>query len=149
MAWIKKHLILLISAVVSLGILGFAVFFVQQKKADDEQVTANLDDAAQKFRDLLARKVHPGNEKKDNIKADKEDVVKLRSFMDEMREYLRGPQMATNLNNQIFRAQLDTSLAELRRQAEDAGVTLPNTNFWFTFTQYKTTVDFKNETGGL
>jgi hypothetical protein len=28
-------------------------------------------------------------------------------------------------------------------------VALPNTNFWFTFTQYKTTVDFKNETAGL
>jgi hypothetical protein len=44
---------------------------------------------------------------------------------------------------------LDTSMAEMRRQADEAGVTLPNTNFWFTFTQYKSTVDFKNETGGL
>jgi hypothetical protein len=67
MAWIKKHLVLLIVAVVSLAILSYAVFFVQQKKAEDEQVTANLDDAAQKFKTLLERKVHPGNEKVDNI----------------------------------------------------------------------------------
>jgi hypothetical protein len=149
MAWIKKHLVLLIVAVVSLAILGYAAFFVQQKKAEDDAVTANLDEAAQKFKTLLERKVHPGNEKVDNIKTAKEELVKVRSFMDEMREYLRGPKMATNLNNQIFRAQLDTSIAELRRQAEEAGVTLPNTNFWFTFTSYKSTVDFKNDAPGL
>jgi hypothetical protein len=149
MAWIKKHLALLIAAVVSLAVLGFAIFFVQQKKTADEEVTASLDDAASKFKDLLSRKQHPGNEKVNNIQIAKEELVKMRSFMDEMREYLRGPQMVTNLNNQKFRAQLDTSIAELRRQADEAGVTLPNTNFWFTFTQYKTTVDFKNETAGL
>ena len=58
----------------------------------------------------------------------------MRSFMDEMRDYLKGPEMSTNINNQVFRAQLDTSIAELRRQAELAGVALPSTNFWFTFT---------------
>src|SRR5690349_16153289 len=104
MAWVKKHLTLLITVLVSLGILGYAVFFVQQKKAEDDQVNANLDDAAQKFKSLLERKVHPGNEKQDNIKAAKEELVKMRSFMDEMREYLRGPQLSTNLNNQTFRA---------------------------------------------
>jgi hypothetical protein len=149
MAWIKKHLVLLIAALVSLAILGAAVFFVQQKKSDDEQVTANLDDAAQKFKDLLSRKVHPGNDKIDNIKNAKEELAKMRSFMDEMREYLRGPQLATNLNNQIFRAQLDTSIAALRREAEESGVTLPTTNYWFTYNSYKTTVDFKNDAASL
>jgi hypothetical protein len=149
MAWIKKHLVLLIVALVSLGVLGYAVFFVQQKKTADEEVAAQLDDAAQKFHDLISRKVHPGNEKQDNIKAAKEELVKLRSFMDEMRDYLKGPQLSTNINNQVFRATLDTSIAELRREAEEAGVTLPNTNYWFTFNQYKTTVDFKNEAKGL
>jgi hypothetical protein len=149
MAWIKKNMFLLIAAVVSLAILGYAVFFVQQKKAADEEVTASLDDAAQKFRDLLSRKVHPGNEKDDNIKRAKEELVKMRAFMDDMREYLKGPQLSTNLNNQKFRAELDTSVAELRRQAEEAGIGLPNTNFWFTYTSYKTTVDFKSELSGL
>src|ERR1051325_10551415 len=134
MAWIKKNMFLLIAAVVSLAILGYAVFFVQQKKAADEEVTASLDDGAQKFRDLLSRKVHPGNEKDDNIKRAKDELVKMRTFMDDMREYLKGPQLSTNLNNQKFRAELDTSVAELRRQAEEAGVSLPNTNFWFTYT---------------
>jgi hypothetical protein len=152
MAWIKKNLVLLIAAVISLAVLGYAVFFVQEKKKADEEVTASLDDAANKFRDLLNRKVHPGKEgdpEKDNIKRAKDELVKMRSFMDEMREYLKGPQLGTNLNNQVFRAMLDTSIAQMRREADEAGVTLPNTNFWFTFTQYKSTVDFKDNTAGL
>jgi hypothetical protein len=149
MAWVKKHLVLLIVALVSLAILGFAVFFVQQKKADDEAVNANLDEAAQKFKDLLSRKVHPGNGKIDNIQNAKNELAKMRSFMDEMREYLKGPQLATNLNNQIFRAQLDTTIAELRRQTELAGVALPSSNYWFTYNTYKSTVDFKNDAPSL
>ncbi|HUS33873.1 MAG TPA: Amuc_1100 family pilus-like protein [Verrucomicrobiae bacterium] len=149
MAFIKKHLVLLIAAVVSLGVLAYAVIFVQQKKEADAAVSASVDEAAEQFRQLLQRKVHPGNEKVNNIEIAKQEVVKMRSFMDEMRDYLKGPQIATNLNNQMFRAKLDTTVAELRRQAEEAGVTLPNTNFWFTYGQYKTTVDFKNDAVGL
>jgi hypothetical protein len=149
MAWIKKNLGLLIAAVISLGALGYAVFFVQQKKQADQEVTTQLDEAAEKYKQLITRKVHPGNEKQDNIKAAKDELVKMRTFMDDMREYLKGPQLATNYNNQIFRAQLDTSVAQLRREAEEAGVTLPSTNFWFTFSAYRTTVDFKNDTVGL
>src|SRR5205085_3285582 len=129
--------------------LGYAVFFVQEKKKADQEVTGQLDEAAEKYKQLITRKVHPGNAKDDNIQRAKDELVKMRTFMDDMREYLKGPQLATNLNNQMFRAQLDTSIAEMRRQADEAGVALPNTNFWFTFTQYKTTVDFKNETVGL
>lgn len=149
MAFIKKHLVLLIAAVVSLAVLGYAVFFVQQKKEADAAVSVEVDEAAEQFRNLLQRKVHPGNEKINNIEIAKGEVVKMRSFMEEMREYLKGPQIATNLNNQMFRAKLDTTIAELRRQADEAGVTLPNTNFWFTYGQYKTTVDFKNDAPGL
>jgi hypothetical protein len=149
MAWVKKNLFLLIAAVISLAALGYAVFFVQEKKKADEEVSTQLDEAAEKYKQLITRKVHPGNAKDDNIQRAKDEVVKMEKFMGEMRDFLKGPQIATNLNNQMFRAQLDTSIAQLRRQADEAGVTLPNTNFWFTFTQYKTTVDFKNETAGL
>ncbi|HEY6228845.1 MAG TPA: Amuc_1100 family pilus-like protein [Verrucomicrobiae bacterium] len=149
MAWIKKNLGLLIAAVISLGALGYAVFFVQQKKQADQDVTGQLNDAAEKYKSLITRKVHPGNAQTDNIQKAKDELVKMRAFMEDMREYLKGPQLATNYNNQIFRAQLDTSVAQLRREAEEAGVTLPNTNFWFTFTPYKSTVDFKNDAGPL
>ena len=52
MAWIKKHLVLLIVALVSLGVLGYAIFFVQQKKTSDEEVATQLDQAAETFKNL-------------------------------------------------------------------------------------------------
>src|SRR5688500_18299666 len=149
MAWVKKNLFSVIAGVVSLAVLGYAVFFVKQKKDADVEVTTQLDEAAERYKQLITRKVHPGNEKVNNIENSKEEIVKMRSFMDEMREYLKGPELVTNLNNQVFRAQLDSSMAALRRKADEAGVILPNTNYWFTFSQYKTTVDFKDHVKGL
>lgn len=149
MAWVKKNIVILIAAVISLAALGYAIFFVRGKMAADQEVAMNLDDAAQRFKDLLSRKVHPGNEKQNNIEAAKKEIDKMRSFAEEMREYLKGPELGTNLNNQVFRALLDTSVAELRRQAEVANVTLPNTNYWFTYNNYRTTVDFKNLEKGM
>jgi hypothetical protein len=150
MAWIKRNLFLLIAGVIALAALGYAVVFVGQKKDADAAVTASLDEAAEKYKQLLSRKVHPGSPgKTDNIKAATNEVVKIRDFAGQMREYIKGPTVATNLNNQIFRAMLDTSVTELRRQAEAAGVTLPNTNYWFTYTSYKSEIDFKDNLQGL
>ncbi len=149
MAWVKKNLVLVIAAVISLGALGYAIFFVKQKMDANTEVTTNLDEAANKFKDLLSRKQHPGNEKVDNIKAAKEEVVRIRAFSEEMKEYLKSPDTGTNTGNSVFRALLDTSLTELRREAMEAGVALPNTNYWFTFNSYKTTVDFKGDVPGL
>jgi hypothetical protein len=149
MPWVKKNLFILIAGVISLGLLGFAIFFVKGKMDHDAEVTAQLDDAANKFKDLIQRKNHPGTEKQDNIKAAKEELAKVRTFMDELREYIKGPEVATNMNNQQFRALLDTSLTQMRREAEESNVTLPSTNYWFTFSTYKTTVDFKGDVAGL
>src|SRR5262245_34679730 len=131
MAWVKKNLFILIAGVISLGLLGFAIFFVKGKMDHDAEVNAQLDEAANKFKDLVQRKNHPGTAKQDNIKAAKEELTRVQAFMAELREYIRGPEVATNMNNQQFRALLDTSLTQMRREAEEANVTLPNTNFWF------------------
>lgn len=149
MAWVKKNLVILIAAVISLAALGYAIFFVKQRMTADEEITAQLNDAAENYKRLLSRKIHPGNAKINNIERAKEELAKMKSFAGEMREYLKGPDLGTNLNNQVFRAQLDTSIAEFHRKAEEANVALPSTNFWFTFTSYKTTVDFKGDVAGL
>jgi hypothetical protein len=149
MAWVKKNLFILIAGLVSLGVLAYACFFVKQRMDADAEVSAQLDESATKFKNLLDRKWHPGDKKVDNIKEAKEQLAHVRSFTDEMREYIKGPTIGTNLNNREFRALLDTSLTQLRRDAEEAGVNLPTTNYWFTFSNYKTTVDFKNDVAGL
>jgi hypothetical protein len=149
MAWIKKNLFILIAGVISLAVLGYAVFFVKQKMDADAQVSAELDDSAQKFKSLLDRKWHPGDKKVDNIKEAKEQLQRVRKFTDEVREYIKGPQLSTNLNNREFRALLDNTMTSLRRDAEEAGMNLPTTNYWFTFSNYKTTVDFKGDVAGL
>jgi len=149
MPWVKKNLFILIAGVISLGLLGFAIFFVKGKMDKDAEITATLDESASKFKDLIQRKNHPGSEKVDNIKAAKEELVKVQSFMDELREYIKGPEIGTNMNNQQFRALLDTTLTQLRREADEANVQMPMTNYWFSFGSYKTTVDFRGDGPGL
>jgi hypothetical protein len=149
MAWVKKNLIFLIVALVSVGALVFAIFFVSGKMDADKEVLTSLDEAVEQYKALLSRKVHPGNEKVNNIENAKGQIVQMNNFMDEMKEYLKGPEAVTNLNNREFRAYLDTSIAQMRRMAEESGVIMPNTNYWFTFSQYRTTVDFKDNAPGL
>jgi len=149
MAWIKKNLIFLIASAISLGVLVFAIIFVNTKMDADKEVLTNLDEASQKYKDLLSRKVHPGNKKVDNIQRAKDQIVELASFSTDIKEYLKGPEPLANLNNREFRAQLDTGIAEMRRMAEESAVQLPNTNYWFTYSAYRTTVDFKDNAQGL
>ena len=115
----------------------------------DKEVLANLDEASQKYKDLLSRKVHPGNKKVDNIQKAKDQIAELGGFSTDVKEYLKGPEPLANLNNREFRAQLDTGIAEMRRMAEETAVQLPNTNYWFTYSAYRTTVDFKDNAQGL
>lgn len=148
MPWIKKNLGLVISGVVSIALLVYAVMFVRGKIEADKTVTEELDQAASQFQQLVSRKIHPGNEKINNIENAKKELDKLQTFLTNMQVYLTGPEIP-KLNSRDFRVLLETSLAKLREDADRAGVPLPTTNYWFTYSGYKTAIDFKGNEVGL
>lgn len=148
MAWIKKNLGLVISGVVSVALLVYAVMYVRKQIEADKTVTEELDQAANQFQTLLQRKVLPGNERNNNIERAKAELDKMQAFLTNMQVYLTGPEIP-KLNNRDFRVLLETSLARLQNDADRAGVPTPTTNYWFTFSDYKTAIDFRGDEVGL
>src|SRR6185295_20278650 len=101
-----------------------------------------LDQAASSFKEIVNRPVHPGNDKVNNIQLAKEEHKKMQDLLETMRERMAGPPLQKDLNSKEFRALLDNTVTEMRRDAERLGITLPNQgqDYWFTFLSQKTAV---------
>ena len=141
MAWIKRNLFLVVGGVIALALMGLAIFFLITKMQQDEAVTAALNDKTETFKGLVSRPVHPGTEKVDNISAAKEEEKRLNAFTAELRKKFDKP--STNkVSDKEFRFLLDTTVSELRRDAEKSGVNLPSKDYWFTFNTQKGQVAF-------
>jgi hypothetical protein len=150
MAWLKRNLGLVIGGVVALALLGLGGWYLYTKIQEDEAVNNDLETATTSFKDIVNRPVHPGNEKVNNIQLAKEENKKLEDLLAQMRARIAGPSLPKELNNKEFRALLDNTVTELRRNAEKLGIGLPGTppgtvsDYWFTFQPQKTAVEFKN-----
>ncbi|MDX1952140.1 MAG: Amuc_1100 family pilus-like protein [Verrucomicrobiota bacterium] len=147
MVWLKRNLGLVITGVVALGLLGFAGYFLYGKIKEDEIVTGELDAQTASFQELLNRPIHPGTDRVNNVELASEEHKKLEKFRDELRKHLEGPEIPTNITQKEFRALLDRSVTEMRREAELMGISLPEPDYWFTFGAQKTAVEFKELQG--
>lgn len=146
MPWVKKNLVFLITCVVSLLLLGGAGYYSYSKMGEDETVTAELEEVVSKYQELLKKPVNPGNAKIDNIKILKEESARIKEFTSDVKAYLSGPELPTNINNAEFRVLLDTAVTDMRRKTTNVGMTLPTKDakdYWFSFGNHKVAVDFK------
>jgi hypothetical protein len=142
--FIKRNLGLIIGGVVAIGLMGFAGYYLWTQIQQDDQVTVELDTATSRFKELTDRKVHPGNDKVDNIKNAQEQHKKLQQFLTEVKSKIITPELPKNLSNKDFRALLDNTIAELQHEAEENGIGLPGgKDYWFTFAAQKSSVEFK------
>lgn len=143
MPWIKRNLYLVISGVVALALLGLAIFFLMSARSADAAVTEELSSQTAAFSDLINRPVHPGTDKVDNISAAKQEVDKLKAFVEEVRQEFT-PVNTNKVSNQEFRLMLDTTINDLQNQADRLGISLPSKDYWFTFSSQKPMVTFNS-----
>ncbi|MGV3773071.1 MAG: hypothetical protein ACO1QB_09235 [Verrucomicrobiales bacterium] len=142
--WVKRNLGLIIGGAVALGLMVFAGIYLYSQMQEDERITAELDTATARFRELTDRKVHPGNERVDNIKIAQEDHERLQQFLKTVKGRIVSPELPKDLTNKDFRALLDNTIAELQQGAEKNGISLPGgKDYWFTFAAQRSSVDFK------
>jgi len=129
MAWLKRNLGLVISAVVSLALLGLATYYLLTKKATADEASANLEKATQELKRLVTR--NPGVSK-ENIAEAKEDQKKIEVFLEEIKQFFVTPSYPTQLNNREFGVLMLSKTGDLRRIAKSSGVTLPQ-DYQFSF----------------
>jgi hypothetical protein len=138
MSWLKRNLVLVVGGLVALGLLGLASYYLYTKIQENTAVSTKLDETTAELKRLVGRDPHPGQEP---IAAAKEEQVKLKAFLDQMKTHFSPPPPTNQLSSREFRARLDNAIAELRRSAGAAGVQL-DTNYWFSFETHKTAVNF-------
>ena len=146
MVWVKRNLGLVIGGVIALALLVVAFIYLFSKRAEDQEVTEELETATTRYQTLLSRPVHPGDEqgRVNNIEIAKLEVKRLQAFLEEVRSKFGGSNVPTNISNREFRALLDNTVNDLQRTAESLGITLPQKDYWFTFAPQRTAVEFKS-----
>ncbi|HXD00162.1 MAG TPA: Amuc_1100 family pilus-like protein [Verrucomicrobiae bacterium] len=136
MAWIKRNLFFFIGSILALGLIGVGGwYFYSEYTAEGQsgnQIAADYD----KLRELNQQNPHPGKKggPVDNVQAAQDQQAALHAWIDSTRPYFKPVEQPGNLNN--FPSELDSSVAQLQREARQDGVSLPP-SYYFTFLAQK------------
>ena len=142
MIWLKKNLVLVVGGVVALGLLGYAGFFLYSNITRVAEITGELAAKTEELKTLQTRDPHPNQ---GNIDAAKREQTKLGDFVGQARRFFVPVASFASLDSAAFKGLLETTIADLERDAQRGGVTLPS-RFNFTFSAQRTRVDFAKET---
>jgi hypothetical protein len=129
MAWIKRNLFFVIGTVIALALMGLAGFYLYSRWQLNEAVWGKLNEDYAELKRLSEAKPHPGNGKVDNRKAAQEQEQELRSFLQKARTGFVRIQPVPDLpkpSDQDFSSSLSFTIAQLRREATNNSVSLPN-----------------------
>jgi hypothetical protein len=144
MDWIKRNLMFVIGAVVSLGLLGVAGFynFSGWKQNADEREKLNT--AYEELKRLNTLNPHPGGGKVDNVKLAKEQQKELTAFIGKLAaHFARIPSIpdTANVTSMEFASVLQQTIDQLQREATNNSVILP-LKYTFSFTVHVGRVQF-------
>jgi hypothetical protein len=142
MNWLKKNLLLALGGLAALGMLGFAVYFLLIKKQAVDDVTAQLNTQTQELKSLVTRDPHPNQE---NVEIAKKEQKKVADFLQVCRKFFVPVANFTNTDSAAFKDLLQTTISDMERDAEKAGVSLP-AKYDFTFSAQRKSVDFPADT---
>lgn len=153
MAWIKRNLFFVVGGTLALGLLGAAGFYNFNGWRHNTTAVNNLTQVYTTLRDLTGKKLLPGDEKVDNIKAAKEQERQLRDWIQEAGKYFQPiapiPNMGTNsVSSEAFAAALRRMIDQMQHEAVDASVTLPP-RYGFSFEAQRGLVKFDPSGLGL
>ena len=134
MEWVKKNMVFVIALAVAVLLMGAGVWYLLGTKGDADAVDAELLAKNQELDGLIQRPVYPDAA---NIKLAKEEEARVSDFIKQARSHFTELQKPEGLDTAGFKAHLEATISELLREAERAGVKLPDqsgkTGYGFTF----------------
>jgi hypothetical protein len=136
MAWIKRNLFFFIGSIIALGMIGAGGWYFYAEYTAEGQFGNQINEDYDKLRELNQQNPHPGKKSGpvDNVQAALDQQAGLRAWIDSTRPYFQPVKQLENLNN--FPNELDSSVAQLQRDARQDGVALPP-SYYFTFLAQK------------
>lgn len=134
MEWVKKNMVFVIALAVSVLLMGGGVWYLLGTKSDADAVDTELQAKNQELDGLIQRPVYPDAA---NIKLAKEEESRVSDFIKLARSHFAEVQKPDGLDTAGFKSHLEATISELLREAERAGVKLPDqsgkTGYGFTF----------------
>ncbi len=147
MSWIKRNLYFCIFGVVALGLMGYGGFLLFQQISEENRLGEEIGQQYSKLQELNNQKPHPGSGKINNITAANVQKAALREYTGKARAYFQRippiPDMGNaRVSNEDFATQLRPTIVNLIRNAEQLGVKLPKTDYYFSFESERAAVVF-------
>src|SRR6187455_166059 len=119
MSWIKRNLSLFISGLLALGLLGYGGWYLYSAM---DRNTKMDNDIGQTKRDIELQLQKNPTPTEENVKIAKQEVTRLNQFITDARKFFpTAPPPAQPLDNQTFKALLETTINDLHRQAASVG----------------------------
>ena len=129
MPWIKKNLTLVLGGLIGLVLLGGSAFFLFSEAQREASINTQLEEKRAEWTRLNG--LNPSPDEK-NIKAVKEEAARLEQLSTKLSQAFK-PVEAPPVNDTFsLRLLVETTISSLTREAEAAGVNLPD-RYAFTF----------------
>ncbi len=147
MAWIKRNLLFAIGGILAIGLLGAAGYYNYKGWSHNTAAFEHLNQIYGTLRDLTGKKPSPGDEKTDNIKAAKDQELRMREWIRQASDSFQSiapiPNAGSNaVSSEAFAAALRRTIDQMQHEADTASVTLPP-KYGFSFEAQRTRVTFQ------
>ncbi len=142
MAWIKRNLVLVISAVVALGLLGFGGWYLWSAIQKNNTADTEIGTAKSEIERLLNMDPTPNAS---NLNMATRELSRLTTFnAAAKRHFPPAPPPAAALNSESFKALLQTTVDDLHKQAASVGIKL-EPDYYFSFAAHRGSLEFPRE----
>lgn len=149
MDWIKRNLVFVIGAAVTLVLMALAGWYSYSGWSNNGQQREEITKAYEELNSLYASKPAPGDGKKvDNIKLAKEQQKEAQEFIQKLAGNLQSipsiPPLSpgvTNIASRDYSAALQETIAQLQKEAANSSVVLPP-RYKFSFEKQASLVTF-------
>jgi hypothetical protein len=145
MPWIKRNLALVISGVVALALLGYGGWYLWSAIQKNQAIDGEINQAKSEIERLLGANPTPTQS---NLDVARRELVRLTNFVASGKKLFPASPMPDGpLNNESFKALLETTIHGLHNEARAVGIRVADTNtyYYFTFEAQRVPVTFAPE----
>ena len=138
MSWIKQHVVLATGGLLTLLLVALGGYYLYGNMQKNQEVNEELGKYQNTLTNVYKSQTFPSPT---NISAAKKELAALKGAMGKAHQVF-SPVPAEKVTDLAFKSLLDTTLFELQKAAELAGVGLPEKGYAFSFSNEKIAVQF-------
>jgi hypothetical protein len=130
MTWIKRNLIFVITLLVGVLLIGWAVWSWMGVKAEDDQAKTDFEAVMNELNGLRVMNPYPTPE---NIEAAKAEANQMRGLLGDFQKVFAPFPPVPAMDEKSFAAELSRRVAVWQTQARTAAVKMPSEDYGFSF----------------